>query len=78
MLSPTDSAHIHVQVDRSLHTRALKLIPWGLRSEMFRKVLEVILDAIERHGQVMIGALISGRIRIVYEEEKDVKGNSRR
>ena len=66
-----NKAHIHIEVDRDLHTRALPCIPWGLRSEMFRKVLEMIVEAIEKHGSVMVGLIANGQMRLVMRDDKE-------
>ncbi len=77
MSTNDDKAHIHFHVDRSLHSRALRCIPWGTRTEMFCRVLEMIIEAIENHGVVMVGAVISGQMKLIYVEEiNDAAGKS--
>lgn len=71
MSTDINKAHIHIQVERTLHDRVLRCIPWGTRSNIFRNLLEMVVMAVEKHGDAMVGALISGRFRLVYIEEKE-------
>ena len=76
MASP--KAHIHVPVDRDLHTRSLRVIPHGCRTAMFEKVLEIIVDALEKPGigLVMVGAILRGNISLKYTDE-EMNGETR-
>ena len=42
--------------------RIHKLIPWGLTSRIMRLLLIQVLDLLEDHGDVILGALLSGKI----------------
>jgi uncharacterized protein (DUF488 family) len=42
--------------------RVHKLIPWGLTSRIMRILLIQTLDLLEEHGDVVLGALLSGKI----------------
>ena len=58
----------------------LKRMPWGTRTTLIRILLEKIADAIEEHGEIMIGAIMSGEFTIRYEPANvpDRNGSSRR
>ena len=45
----------------------LVTIPWGLRSELFRVVLDNVLDCVESDVR-MIGLLAQKRLKFVLEE----------
>ena len=48
----------------------LAIIPWGLRSELFRVVLDNVLDCVESDVRV-IGLLAQKRLKFVLEEVED-------
>ena len=48
----------------------LSTIPWGLRSELFRVVLDNVLDCVESDVRV-IGLLAQKRLKFVLEEVND-------
>jgi hypothetical protein len=42
----------------------LTLIPWGLRRNVIEAVLKLILDAVEKDGIVVAGALLDGKFKL--------------
>jgi hypothetical protein len=42
--------------------RVHQLIPWGLTSRIMRILLIQTLDLLEEHGDIVLGALLSGKI----------------
>lgn len=48
-------------------------IPWGTKGPCLRALAESLVDAVEREGLIMIGAILSKDFRLVYDPEK---GNS--
>ena len=42
--------------------RIHKSIPWGLMSRMMRMLLLQTLDLVEQHGDIVLGALLSGKL----------------
>lgn len=53
-------------VPEDLLARSQK-ITWGGRSPALRVLLEKLVDAVEKHGTKMIGAVIDGEYEIVYK-----------
>ena len=52
-------------------------IPWGIRSALVCSFLERAVDAQEKYGNMIYGAIIDGNFKIEYENKKDVKGGDR-
>jgi hypothetical protein len=50
--------------------KRLNHIPWGVRANLLRIVLERIVRAGEKHGKQMYGALLDGKWEIVPRSEK--------
>jgi len=58
-------ARVNFEISDELSEK-LKRLPWGTRTTLIRILLERIADAIEAHGEIMIGAIMSGEFSIVY------------
>lgn len=63
---------IRLLIDDELASR-LHLIPWGIRSEVIRKLLDMALTLTEKHGTMAIGAILDGAIDIVIAPSKNVQ-----
>lgn len=51
---------ISVPISESTHRRLQKAFPWGTQAEAIRRVIEILLTAIEKDGYNTIYRLISG------------------
>lgn len=58
-------ARINFDVDPALFER-LKRLPWGFRTTLIRVLLEKVANSIEQHGEIMIGAILSGEFELVH------------
>jgi hypothetical protein len=58
-------ARVNFEISDELAEK-LKRLPWGTRTTLIRILLERIADAIEKHGEIMIGAIMSGEFAITY------------
>ena len=47
-----------------------KMIPWGLRASLLRIILERVVDAGEKHGKIIYGAILEGDWEMVPREKK--------
>lgn len=63
-----DSSSIRVLIDQDLSER-LNIIPWGIRSEIIRKLLDMALTLTEKHGTMALGAILDGSIDIVIAQK---------
>lgn len=59
---------VNVRVSKILHDDMLTVIPWGLRRYILEAVLKLVLDAVKRDGQVVAGAILDGRFKLVRVE----------
>lgn len=60
------------------YKRIKRLIPWGLRKHLMTGVIETVLDAVEQHGEVVVGALMSGKFRLEWEPADNARNLSNR
>tara|TARA_Y100000310_G_scaffold342211_1_gene444317 strand:- start:1002 stop:1244 length:243 start_codon:yes stop_codon:yes gene_type:complete len=63
----SDKIRIHLDIDRDLHTRAQKVIPWGSRRILLETILERLVAGLEKEGPILIGAVIGGEYEMVYK-----------
>lgn len=56
--------------------RMRNLIPWGMISRIMRLLLLQTLDLVEKHGVIVIGALVSGKFTVLdLLREEDTSGS---
>lgn len=67
-----DLSRMTVVVETKFHHRFRKAISWGMRAKLVQIVLERMVDAIDAHGPVMIGAFLSGEFEIVFSPRHSV------
>lgn len=53
--------------------KRIKKLPWGVRANLIRIILEKLCDSIDAHGEVMIGAVLSGEYALVYQPKDSVQ-----
>lgn len=67
---------LSVIISEEEQARIHRLIPWGIQSSIIRLLLTRSLDLVEKHGDVVFGALLAGKLSILDllkaggEEEK--------
>lgn len=45
-------------------------MPWGMRSQIIRAILDKALDVAEEHGTLAFGAILDGQYEITLKKEK--------
>ena len=56
---------ITVAVTDEEQKRMQSLIPWGIQAAIIRLLINRVLDLIEEHGDVVLGALLSGKLTLL-------------
>ena len=56
---------ITVAVTDEEQKRMQSLIPWGIQAAIIRLLINRVLDLIEEHGDVVLGALLSGKLTVL-------------
>lgn len=60
---PTDyTPRLSVEISEETYIRMQNRIPWGLKSKVMAILLEDLLDLIEKHGDIVLAAVISRTI----------------
>ena len=56
---------ITVSVTDEEQKRMQSLIPWGIQAAIIRLLINRVLDLIEEHGDVVLGALLFGKLTVL-------------
>jgi len=68
-----EERRLSVVISKEDQIRLRNLIPWGLAGKIMRILLLQTLDLIEKHGEIVIGAILSKSITIsdIVEHKKE-------
>lgn len=55
-----DIVRVSFNLPRELHTRLNNIMPWGTKSNFFRKIVEIAVDRVEVGGAPILGAIFKG------------------
>ncbi len=61
---------IGVWVDSKVNQRFDAIVPHGMKSEAIRQLMEALTIALEKHGQPLLGYVLSGKIEIVIPRKE--------
>lgn len=60
---------ISVPIPQELYEKFHRVIPWGFRKHLMKSVVEIVLEAVERDGNIVMGAVMAGRFRLQWEPD---------
>jgi hypothetical protein len=72
-----DKRRLSIEITNEEQIRMRNLIPWGLVSKVMRILFVQTLDLIEQHGEIVLGAIVTGKFTALdllrKEESNDTK-----
>lgn len=68
MTEPSAKIRWAVDLDRELSAKVDHFLPWGTKSEVLRRVIILLKDALEKDGPLVIGALLAGELEFRIKE----------
>ena len=54
-----------------------KLLPWGVKCHVVEKVIDMVIELIEEHGEHVIGFILEGKIGFKIVEDKRDENSGR-
>jgi hypothetical protein len=57
-----DKRRLSIEISPEEQDRFRRLIPWSLMGRIMRLLLKQTLDLVEVHGDIVLGALLSGQL----------------
>lgn len=71
MSTHPDRVKVNFELDHEYNQRLQKSIQWGCKGPCLRMLTIRLIEAVERHGQVMVGAILDGKFDLVYNPGKN-------
>lgn len=59
-----DEYRLTVTLDREVNRRLDAKLPWGSKTQLLRKVVELIADFVDKHGIVAVALVLEDRIEL--------------
>jgi hypothetical protein len=56
-------ARIAFDLDRDIQQKLNELVPWGIRAHVFRQLIMMLIDGMEKGGHVFLAALLSDELK---------------
>jgi len=56
---------LSIDLTMEQYSRFIRLVPYGSKGRLLVKVLDVLLDTIEKHGDLAIGAILSDKVSVI-------------
>lgn len=69
-MSEVKLKRVTVQVDPELFDELNRVVRHGFRGHLLERLLRMVLDSIERDGDIMLGALIAGEFKLVRDKRE--------
>lgn len=57
-----DKRRLSIEISHEDQIRMQTLIPWGITGRLIRMLFLQVLDMIEAHGPVVLGAIMTGQV----------------
>lgn len=67
-ISDEELMRLNVEIPKSLHERIKQSIPWGLKADIVRRLLEMVDDSVRQYGVEFIIHLHQGKIKLTYTD----------
>lgn len=68
-MADKDLKRITIQLDPALFEDLRRVVEHGYRRHILAALIRMAVNAIESEGDMMIGALMSGKFKVVRDEE---------
>lgn len=65
---------LSIELDEARYNRMRGLFPWGAKAPFFKHVIDIVCDAIEKHGAVVLAAIFNGNVELSFKETKPNAG----
>jgi hypothetical protein len=71
-----DQTRINFPVDRELNRRIDAHVPWGMKASLMRVLIEMAADALDRHGEAVLGLLLVKKMELRIKKGVGIDGPS--
>lgn len=67
-----EDRRISVDISAELYDRFSKQVPYGTRSQIYKKVTEAVVELFERRGPIAVGYLCAGYFDIKLKNDDEI------
>ena len=65
-----DQVRVNFHVDRTLNQRIEVKVPWGMKAHLMRAIMVMVADALDKHGDVVLGAILAGNMELKLKKKE--------
>jgi hypothetical protein len=55
---------LSIEISNEQYNALGRLIPWGVKSELFSAIIDDLIDLLEKEGEIVIAAVLTKRLKI--------------
>lgn len=63
-----EPARLNVDLDRDLHDRLNRCVPWGVKAVVIRSLVTLLVEAVERDGPLILGAVMAKDVSLTIKD----------
>ncbi len=68
---------LSVNITPEQYSKLQKLVPWGVKGQLFQTIIEDLIQLLEKRGEKVLGAILAKKLKLenysIGEEEENVK-----
>ena len=55
---------LSIEITEEQATKLYRLVPWGVKRELFSAIIEDVIEVLETHGEIVIAAILARKLRV--------------
>ena len=63
---------LSIEITEEQNAKLYRLVPWGVKRELFNVIIEDVIEILETHGEIFIAAILTRKLRV--QDLPKVKG----
>jgi len=64
MAKSANPPRLSIQISEEQNQALWRLIPWGVKNELFRVIVDDLIDLLEDHGEQVLVAILAKKLRL--------------
>jgi len=55
---------LSIEITEEQNAKLYRLVPWGVKRELFNVIIEDVIEILETHGEIFIAAILARKLRV--------------
>jgi len=55
---------LSIEITEEQAAKLYRLVPWGVKRELFNVIIEDVIEILETHGEIVIAAILARKLRV--------------